>query len=129
MKKKVLLLFVLTLLFSGALFAQIKSGSSAWVSSKTVDLKSSTGFFASTVGKLALGDEVSVLQISGSKAEVRSVTNSNLRGWTATSNLSARRIVASGTGASASESPLRGRDSARKWKIPTRPRVSLTTRT
>ena len=109
MKKKFLLLFVLTLLFSGILFAQIKSGSSAWVSSKTADLKSSTGFFASKTGTLAMGDEVNVLQISGSKAEVRSVTNSSLRGWTATSNLSARRIVASGSGASASEIALAGK--------------------
>ena len=109
MKKKFLLLVILTLLISGALFAQIKSGSSAWVSSKTADLKSSTGFFASKTGTLAMGDEVAVLQINGSKAEVRSVTNSSLSGWTATSNLSARRIVASGAGASASEIALAGK--------------------
>jgi len=109
MKKKFLLFFVLTVLLSGALFAQIKSGGSAWVSSKTAELKSSTGFFASKTGTINMGDEVSVLQVSGSKAEVRSVTNSNLRGWTATSNLSARRIVASGSGASASEVALAGK--------------------
>ena len=109
MKKNFLLLFILTLLVSGALFAQVKVNDPAWVSSKTADLKSSTGFFASKVGTLALGSEVTVLQVNGSKAEVRSATNSSLRGWTATSNLSARRIVASGTGASASEVALAGK--------------------
>jgi len=103
---KRLFLLVLTLLVSGALFAQITSGSSAWVSAKKADIKSSTGFFASTKGSLALGDQVSVLQVNGKWAEVRSAANSSLSGWTAASNLSARRIVSSGTNASANEVAL-----------------------
>jgi hypothetical protein len=104
--KRLLVLLVLALLVSGALFAQIKSGSAAWVSAKKADLKSSTGFFASTRGSLELGAEVSVLQLNGKWAEVRSATNTSLSGWTAASNLSARRIVSSGTTASASEVAL-----------------------
>jgi len=104
--KRLLVLLVLALAVSGALFAQIKSGSTAWVSAKKADIKSSTGFFASTKGSLTLGAEVSVLSINGKWAEVRSTANTSLSGWTAASNLSARKIVASGTSASASEVAL-----------------------
>jgi hypothetical protein len=104
--KRLLVLLVLALLVSGTLFAQIKSGSPAWVSAKKADIKSSTGFFAGTRGSLVLGVEVSVISINGKWAEVRSVTNTSLSGWTTASNLSARRIVASGTTASASEVAL-----------------------
>jgi len=109
--KKLLVLLALALLVSyghqaGALFAQVKSGSSAWVSAKKVDIKSSTGFFAKTMGSLELGAEVMVLQVKGNSAEVRSVANSSLSGWMAVSNLSARKIVSSGTSASATEVAL-----------------------
>jgi len=101
--KRLFVLLLLALLVSGTLFAQIKSGSPAWVSAKKADLKSSTGFFASTKGSLDLGAEVSVLQLNGKWAEVRSAANTSLSGWTAASNLSARKIVSSGTTASANE--------------------------
>ena len=107
--KKMLALLTLILLVSGALFAQISKGSTAWVSSKTADLKSGTGFFAKSVGTLEMGTEVSVLQVNGNWAEVQSKANSSLKGWTAVSNLSTRRIVASGAGADASEIALLGR--------------------
>ena len=107
--KKFLIVFALMLIISGALFAQISKGGTAWVSSKTAALKSSTWFFASTKGTLQAGDQVTVLQVSGNNAEVRSVKNSALTGWTSVSNLSARQIVASGTGASASEVALAGK--------------------
>jgi len=103
---KRMFLLVLILLVSGALFAQITKGSTAWVSAKKADIKSSTGFFAGTKGSLTLGDEVSVLQVNGKWAEVRSAANASLSGWMAASNLSARRIVSSGTNASASEVAL-----------------------
>jgi hypothetical protein len=103
---KRLFLLVLILLVSGALFAQITKGSTAWVSAKKADIKSSTGFFAGTRGTLTLGAEVSVLQVNGKWAEVRSAENTSLSGWMTASNLSARRIVSSGTTASASEVAL-----------------------
>jgi hypothetical protein len=107
--KKILLLCAMTILASGVLFAQFKTGSSAWISSKTAELKSSTGFFAGTKGTLQMGDEVTILQVNGNWAEVRSKANTSLEGWTAVSNLSSRRIVASGAGASASEIALAGK--------------------
>ena len=108
--KKFLFLAVLAFLVSGLTFAQqIRSGSSAWVSSKEAALKSSTGFFAGTTGTLPMGEEVNVLRINGNWAEVRSRTNSSLTGWTAVSNLSSRRIVAAGTSATATEVALAGK--------------------
>jgi hypothetical protein len=106
--KKVFLVAAFALLASGALFAQIRSGGTAWVSSKTADLKSSTGFFASKRGSLTMGAEVTVLQVKGNYAEVRSAANSSLSGWTAESNLSSRRVVSTGT-TSASDIALGGK--------------------
>jgi hypothetical protein len=107
--KKLCVLLALTMLVSGALFAQVKKGGTAWVSAKTAELKSSTGFFASVKGNLGLGAEVTVLEINGNWAEVRSAANTSLNGWTAMSNLSSRKIVSSGTSASASEVALAGK--------------------
>ena len=104
------MLFVFVLLISGALWAQqIRKGGTAWISSKTAELKSTSGVFGSAKGTLQMGDQVTVLQVEGNWAEVRSSANSSLSGWTALSNLSGRRIVASGTGASASEIALAGK--------------------
>jgi len=49
-----------------------------------------------------------VLEVNakGNWANVRSATNTSLSGWMAVSNLSARRIVSSGTTASANEVAL-----------------------
>jgi len=47
-----------------------------------------------------------VLQVNGKWAEVRSAANTSLSGWTAASNLSVRKIVSSGTNASANEVAL-----------------------
>ena len=107
--KKMLMLCVLILLVSGALFAQISKGGTVWVLAKTAALKSSTWFFASTKGTLNMGAQATVLQVSGNWAEVRSSANSSLTGWTQTSNLSARQVVASGTSASANEIALAGK--------------------
>ena len=107
--KKLFVLFAFILLTSGTLFAQIRSGTSAWISAKSAALKSSTWFFAGTNGTLNLGDRVSVLQVNGNWAEVRSAANSSLSGWTSVSNLSPRQIVATGTGASASEIAMAGK--------------------
>ena len=108
--KKLFVLTALFLLISGVAFSQqLAANRSAWVASKKATLKSSTGFFASTRGTLDMGAEVLVIRISGNSAEVRSIANSSLSGWTAVSNLSARRIVAAGTGATATEVALAGK--------------------
>jgi hypothetical protein len=96
--KRFISLFLLFLLVAGALSAQISRGGTAWVSAKSIALKSSTWFFATNRGTVNYADEVSVLQVSGTWAEVRA---GSVTGWIAVSNLSARRIVASATGSTA----------------------------
>jgi hypothetical protein len=95
---------------AGGLSAQFAKGAVVYAAVKTVALKSGTGFFAGTRGTLAYGDQATVLQIKGKWAEIRSAAKS-ASGWTASSNLTAKRIVAGGgTGsASASEIALAGK--------------------
>jgi len=107
--KRLIFLSVLILMVSVALFAQVKAGDTAWVSSKTAAVKASTWFFAGTKGTLNMGDQVAVLQINGSWAEVRSSANSSLSGWTSVNNLSSRRVVATGAAVTASEVSLAGK--------------------
>ncbi|MDR0720907.1 MAG: hypothetical protein LBF78_14840 [Treponema sp.] len=104
--KKLLLLAAIFLAIAGFAAAQVKQGSRAWVQAKTAALKSSTGFFASKRGNLSYGDEVQVLRLSGKWAEVRSSKNSSLSGWIALASLSSKRIVASGSGSSATASEI-----------------------
>ena len=108
--KKISICFILILLVAGTLMAQISRGGNAWVSARTVTLKSSTDFFASNRGTISYGEQVSVLQVSGNWAEVRSAANQALTGWMNSANLSARRIVSSGSSsATASEVALAGK--------------------
>ncbi|GHV95235.1 hypothetical protein AGMMS50293_15550 [Spirochaetia bacterium] len=106
--KKLIITLALCALVAGAAAAQVSRGGTLWVAAKTVSLKSSTGFFAKTQGTLSYGDQVTVLQVSGKWVEVRSASNKS--GWTASSNLSAKRIAAGSTNnASASEVALAGK--------------------
>jgi len=90
--------------------AQASKGGTMYVAAKTLELKSSAGFFASVKGTLSYGAVVTVLQIKDNWAEVRSSANHDVSGWTAVTNLSAKRIVATaGSGATASEVALAGK--------------------
>ena len=104
--KKLTGFLILVLLIAGTAAAQVRAGQAAWVSAKTVDLKASTGIFAATQGKLEYGAEVSVLQISGNWAQVRSAANSSISGWMSSANLSTKRIAATGSTSSASASEV-----------------------
>ena len=108
--KRLIIVLVMGLLAVTFTAAQASSGGTMYVATKTLALKSSTGFFASNRGTLNYGDRVTVLRISGKFAEVRSAANSSLTGWTATANLSARQIVSGNTStASAREVALAGK--------------------
>jgi len=114
MKKKLIMLCLGLFTAVSAIQAQASKGGTMYVAAKTVELKSSVGFFASAKGTLAYGAAVTVLQINGNWAEVRSTANSSLSGWTAVANLSAKRIVSgaatgAATGATASEVALAGK--------------------
>jgi len=108
--KRVILMLALVLITAGFAAAQASKGGTMYVAVKTVTLKASTGLFAGTKGTLNYGDRVTVLQINGKNAEVRSAANSSITGWTATANLSAKQIVSGNTNtASAKEVALAGK--------------------
>ena len=104
--KKIIFLCVLCSCIAFSAFAQIARGGTLYAAAKSVALKASTGFFARTIGTLAYGDQVTVLQVNGKWAEVRSAANSSLSGWTASANLSAKRVTAAGSSGSASASEI-----------------------
>jgi hypothetical protein len=108
--KKIIALFCLCACAAVVLPAQASRGGTMFGAAKTLSLKSSTGFFASTKGTLEYGAQVTVLQVSGDWVEVRSAANSSVSGWANTASLSARRIIAgSGSSASAQEVALAGK--------------------
>ena len=108
--KKIIILFCLCICIAIIVPAQARRGGTMFVATKTLALRSSTGFFASTRATLEYGAQVTVIQINGKWAEVRSAANSSLTGWTATANLTARRIVeGAGATASAQEIALAGK--------------------
>jgi uncharacterized protein YgiM (DUF1202 family) len=101
-----LLLTSLAVLLAGATAAQVSRGNTAYVTARTVKVKSSTGFFAGSRGTLSYGAQVTVLQVNGKWAEIRSAGSPSITGWIASSNLTTRRISASGGGTSASASEI-----------------------
>ena len=104
--KRILLLTSLALFLAGAAAAQVSGGSTAYVTAKTLKVKSSTGFFAGARGTLSYGTQVTVLRVNGKWAEIRSAGSPSITGWVASSNLTTRRISASGGGTSASASEI-----------------------
>ena len=107
--KKIVFLCVLCTCLTYAVFAQAAKGGTLYTATKSVALKSSTGFFANTKGTLEYGDQVSVLQVNGKWVEVSSAARPSVSGWAATANFSARRITGSSASASASEVALAGK--------------------
>jgi len=108
--KRALFILILILFVAGFAAAQIQAGGTLYVSVKSVDLKSGTGLFTSTKGTLALGEQVTVIQVNGNNVEVKSVKNSSVTGWTSSSNFSTRQVVAGASStATAKEVALAGK--------------------
>jgi uncharacterized protein YgiM (DUF1202 family) len=108
--KKLTVFLILGLMAAGVVSAQISAGGTLYVAVKSLNLKSSTGFFATGRGTLNYGDRVTVLQVNDKYLEVRSAANSSISGWTPMASLSARQIVSgSSSTASASEIALAGK--------------------
>lgn len=99
--KRAILFAVMTLLVSAAATAQLRNGQTVYITARSVPLKSGTGFFARTVGTLSYGDQATVLRQNGKWVELRS-GGPGLTGWTAQTNVTTKRIVASGGTGSAS---------------------------
>ncbi|MDR0589708.1 MAG: SH3 domain-containing protein [Spirochaetaceae bacterium] len=105
MKRCLIFLIFAALTITGAA-GQSLQGKTMYISTKTAQVKASTGFFAGTRGTLRYGDQVTVLQDRGAWVEIRSVSRSPLSGWIKSAGLTARRITAGGSAASASASEL-----------------------
>jgi hypothetical protein len=99
--KKILVFLFLILFIIGFASAQIKTGSTLYVSVKAVTLKSGTGAFAESKGTLNYGDKVTVIKIDGKSVEVQSVEDPLLTGWTTTANFSTKQIVVGGLNSTA----------------------------
>jgi uncharacterized protein YgiM (DUF1202 family) len=102
MLKKLMMLLGLTVILAVTAAAQVSKGQTVYVTAKSLAIKSGTGFFAKTVGTLGYGNEVTVLQVNGKWAEVRYSGRPVITGWTAQTNLTTKRIVATGGTGSAS---------------------------
>lgn len=105
MKRYVLFICIGLLAISGAA-AQSLRGSTMYVTTKTAELKASTGFFAEIRGTLEYGDQVTVLEENGKWVEVRLNARPSLTGWMVSANLTTKRITAAGSGTSASADEL-----------------------
>ncbi|MDR3173502.1 MAG: SH3 domain-containing protein [Treponema sp.] len=99
--KRIVILACMAALLAAAATAQIKEGQTAYVTAKSLPVKSGTGFFARTLGTLKYGDPVTVVRINGKWAEIRSAVQIN--GWAAHANLSTKRVTASGGSAASSK--------------------------
>jgi hypothetical protein len=99
--KRSLLMFCLVLFVTGFASAQAKKGGTMYVSVKTAALKASTGAFAATTGTLTYGEKVTIVQINGNNAEVKSAATPSMTGWIPMANLSAKQVV-TGTSSTAS---------------------------
>lgn len=96
---------LVSILLIGSSTAQGIPGSTMYVAVKTVSLKAATGFFAAEQGTLPYGQAVTVLQEKGKWLEVQAAQLS-LQGWVASSHLTSKRILSSGTRTSASTQEL-----------------------
>jgi uncharacterized protein YgiM (DUF1202 family) len=110
--KRFLMVLGLAAVLAGTAFAQMSRGGTVYVNVKTLQLKSGTGFFAGKSGNpLAYGEQVTVLQVKGNWVEVQYRGRTIFTGWANSSNLTTKRVVASGgTGnASAKEVAMAGK--------------------
>lgn len=108
--KKFFVFICLALFITGFAAAQYGPGRVLYAVVKTIDLKSSTGLFASTVTTLKYGDQVTVIRADGKYVEVASAADSSLTGWAQAVNFSTKRVTAENvTSTSAKEIALAGK--------------------
>jgi len=100
------LLFLLILFYIGIPVFSQNIEITRFISIKSAIIKDSPVFFARELGNLPLGNEVTLLSESGKWSRIRS---GSLTGWITSASLSVRRIIASGTTATATEIALAGK--------------------
>jgi SH3-like domain-containing protein len=108
--KRLILFLSLSLAATGVLCAQSLVGKTMYVTAKTIEVKSSTAFFADTLGTLSYGAPVSILQEYGKWLQIKSSELPELSGWVSATSLTSKRIISgSSTSASANELALAGK--------------------
>ena len=108
------LLLLAGMLFISSLIFSQSDASRRYVAVKNTPLKSSTGFFGQELKSLSQGDEVSLIRDDGKWSEVRA---GNQTGFVSSTSLSSRRVVASGSTATASEVALAGKGFSQEMEI------------
>jgi len=103
--RRFLLVFLIVYCIGAPVFSQT-GGSTRFISVQSVTVKDSTGFFAKNLGNLSLGDEVTLISENGKWSQIRTA---KFTGWVTSTSLSIRKIVASGTTASATEISMAGK--------------------
>ena len=99
------LLFFMICVFSLSL-AFSQAGKTLYVAVENAPVKDSAGNFSSERGKLPLGTMVTAVSEKGKWTEIRA---GNLTGWVASADLSARRVIASGSTVTPGEVALAGK--------------------
>jgi len=82
------------------------SQSTRYVSVENLAVTDSAGFFGKNVGTLPLGREVTVTKDEGKFIQIKA---GNITGWVASSGLSTRKVVASGSSVNPNEVALAGK--------------------
>ena len=99
--------FLVIIFLSAMVLSAQSSVNTLYVAVKTVEVKASSGFFAGVLGTLNFGDAVTLQQSQGKWIVIRNA--SGLQGWAPADAFSARRVLPSGSGVSATEFALAGK--------------------
>jgi uncharacterized protein YgiM (DUF1202 family) len=112
--KQFLIILILVFCSFTQVFAQADRNI-RYVAVHNAALKSSTGFFARTVGSLSFGDTVTLVSETGKWSQIRF---GSLTGWVESAKLITRRVITnSSTGASATEVTLAGKGFSQELEL------------
>ncbi len=104
---KKFLLFAMLLSAAGIFAASFKKGSKVYVSVKTAELKSGTGFFSDSVCEVSYGDVLTVIESDSKMTRVSPVSKPSVSGWIANGSVTSKKITKkSGSAVNASSGEL-----------------------
>ncbi len=101
--KKIFIFFFMLCVLSLSVYARSKA---MYVCVKEAKLKSSTGYFAKTLGTLKYADKVKIIEKRGNWAKVSLFAKPSKKGWIPLSSLTRKKLIAKKKGTSASTEEL-----------------------
>jgi len=107
--KRFFLFALLCLFVIGGLAAQSLKGKTVYIAIKAGNLKAGADSFANNTAPVKYGEAFKVVQEKDKWVEVQGVTNPSQTGWIASANVTTKKIVTSGSSASADELALAGK--------------------